>query len=191
MAPCTEERVPLRNSEFAFVLMICSPIVRDRPRLNSTQNLSGGARPSRISVPLWCHRALPPRVYQQPRLDSGQIPAPARQRSGINSCGLTDFPSVRHQSPKENEHETCARHNCNRVVRHGGSPRRTTKPIETTRTPYCTVAMLKGRYLFGGIATLVTPASEGQALPAVAGYHVFNGDGTGKTSSPRASTVKA
>jgi hypothetical protein len=36
------------------------------------------------------------------------------------------------------------------------------------------VATLKGRYLFGGIATLMPPASGGQApLLAVAGYHVF------------------
>ena len=54
------------------------------------------------------------------------------------------------------------------------------KPIEPTHTQKCTLATLKGRYLFGGIATLVPPASEGQALLAVAGYHVFNGDGTGK-----------
>ena len=54
------------------------------------------------------------------------------------------------------------------------------RPIEATHTPKCTVATLKGRYLFGGIATLVPPASGGQALLAVAGYHVFNGDGTGK-----------
>ena len=53
-------------------------------------------------------------------------------------------------------------------------------PIETTNRPACTVATLKGRYLFGGIATLVPPASGGPALLAVAGYHVFNGDGTGK-----------
>ena len=53
-------------------------------------------------------------------------------------------------------------------------------PIEATHTPKCTVATLKGRYLFGGIATLVPPASGGEALLAVAGYHVFNGDGTGK-----------
>jgi hypothetical protein len=54
------------------------------------------------------------------------------------------------------------------------------RPIEATHKPKCTVATLKGRYLFGGIATLVPPASGGQALLAVAGYHVFNGDGTGK-----------
>jgi hypothetical protein len=49
-------------------------------------------------------------------------------------------------------------------------------------TPTCTLATLKGRYLFGGIATLLPPAfgmTEGQSLPAVAGYHIFNGDGTG------------
>jgi len=54
------------------------------------------------------------------------------------------------------------------------------RPTEATYKPNCTVATLKGRYLFGGIATLVPPASGGQALLAVAGYHVFNGDGTGK-----------
>ena len=54
------------------------------------------------------------------------------------------------------------------------------RPIEATHQPKCTVATLKGRYLFGGIATLVPPASPGQALLAVGGYHVFNGDGTGK-----------
>jgi hypothetical protein len=49
-------------------------------------------------------------------------------------------------------------------------------------TPTCTLATLKGRYLFGGIATLLPPAfgmTEGQSLLAVAGYHIFNGDGTG------------
>jgi len=52
-------------------------------------------------------------------------------------------------------------------------------PSGATHAPKCTVATLKGRYLFGGVATLVPPASGGQALLAVAGYHVFNGDGTG------------
>jgi hypothetical protein len=46
-------------------------------------------------------------------------------------------------------------------------------------TPTCTKATLKGRYLFGGIATLLPPAVEQQSLLAVAGYHIFNGDGTG------------
>ena len=47
------------------------------------------------------------------------------------------------------------------------------------RPPKCTLATLKGRYLFGGIATLLPPAVEQQSLLAVAGYHIFNGDGTG------------
>jgi hypothetical protein len=46
-------------------------------------------------------------------------------------------------------------------------------------TPSCTLATLKGRYLFGGIATLLPPAVPEQSLLAVAGYHIFNGDGTG------------
>jgi hypothetical protein len=45
--------------------------------------------------------------------------------------------------------------------------------------PTCTLATLKGRYLFGGIATLLPPAVPEQSLLAVAGYHIFNGDGTG------------
>ena len=47
------------------------------------------------------------------------------------------------------------------------------------RPPKCTEATLKGRYLFGGIATLLPPAVPEQSLLAVAGYHIFNGDGTG------------
>jgi hypothetical protein len=46
--------------------------------------------------------------------------------------------------------------------------------------PKCTLATLKGRYLFGGTATLLPPASAEPALLSVAGYHIFNGDGTGK-----------
>jgi hypothetical protein len=46
-------------------------------------------------------------------------------------------------------------------------------------TPKCTLATLKGRYLFGGIATLLPPAVPEQTLLSVAGYHIFNGDGTG------------
>jgi len=46
-------------------------------------------------------------------------------------------------------------------------------------TPTCTEATLKGRYLFGGIATQLPPAVPQQSLLAVAGYHIFNGDGTG------------
>ena len=45
--------------------------------------------------------------------------------------------------------------------------------------PTCTLATLKGRYLFGGIATLLPPATPQETLLAVAGYHIFNGDGTG------------
>jgi hypothetical protein len=47
------------------------------------------------------------------------------------------------------------------------------------RPPQCTLATLKGRYLFGGIATLLPPAVQEQSLLSVAGYHIFNGDGTG------------
>jgi hypothetical protein len=53
---------------------------------------------------------------------------------------------------------------------------------EKDHTPKCNLATLKGRYLFGGTATLLPPAfgmTEGQSLYAVAGYHIFNGDGTG------------
>jgi hypothetical protein len=45
--------------------------------------------------------------------------------------------------------------------------------------PTCTLNTLKGRYLFGGIATLLPPAVMEQSLLAVAGSHTFNGDGTG------------
>jgi hypothetical protein len=45
--------------------------------------------------------------------------------------------------------------------------------------PTCTLKTLKGRYLFGGISTLLPPAAPQQSLLAVAGYHIFNGDGTG------------
>jgi hypothetical protein len=45
--------------------------------------------------------------------------------------------------------------------------------------PTCTLKTLKGRYLFGSIATLLPPAVPEQSLLAVAGYHIFNGDGTG------------
>jgi hypothetical protein len=52
-------------------------------------------------------------------------------------------------------------------------------PKEEDDTPTCTLATLKGRYLFGGIATLLPPAVPEQSLLAVVGYHIFNGDGTG------------
>jgi hypothetical protein len=45
----------------------------------------------------------------------------------------------------------------------------------------CTLKTLKGRYLFGGISTLLPPAFglTQQSLGSAAGYHIFNGDGTG------------
>jgi hypothetical protein len=45
--------------------------------------------------------------------------------------------------------------------------------------PTCTLETLKGRYLFGSIATLLPPAVSEQTLLSVAGYHIFNGNGTG------------
>jgi hypothetical protein len=45
----------------------------------------------------------------------------------------------------------------------------------------CTLATLQGQYLFAGSGTLFPPAF-GLTAPAVdnsAGYHIFNGDGTG------------
>ena len=52
---------------------------------------------------------------------------------------------------------------------------------EKDHAPTCTLATLKGRYLFGGIATLLPPAFgvTQQSLASSAGYHIFNGDGTG------------
>jgi len=50
---------------------------------------------------------------------------------------------------------------------------------EKAHEPTCTLNTLKGQYLFGGIATLLPPAVPQQSLLAVAGYHIFNGDGTG------------
>src|SRR5688500_15933367 len=50
---------------------------------------------------------------------------------------------------------------------------------EKQHEPTCTLKTLKGRYLFGGIETLLPPAVKQQSLLAVAGYHTFNGDGTG------------
>ena len=47
----------------------------------------------------------------------------------------------------------------------------------------CTVKTLKGRYLFGGgSATLFPPAFgvKEVSVGSAAGYHIFNGDGTGK-----------
>ena len=49
--------------------------------------------------------------------------------------------------------------------------------------PKCTLATLKGRYLFAAPATLFPPAFglTEQAVGNAAGYHVFNGNGTGQT----------
>jgi hypothetical protein len=48
--------------------------------------------------------------------------------------------------------------------------------------PKCTLATLKGRYLFAATGTLFPPAFglTEQAVGNAAGYHVFNGNGTGK-----------
>jgi hypothetical protein len=47
--------------------------------------------------------------------------------------------------------------------------------------PMCTLATLKGRYLFATSGTLLPPAFEvKEPTPgASAGFHIFNGDGTG------------
>jgi|GEM_PF-1803420 len=49
--------------------------------------------------------------------------------------------------------------------------------------PRCTLATLKGRYLFGGGTATVFPPAFGlteQAIGSAAGYHIFNGNGTGQ-----------
>jgi hypothetical protein len=45
----------------------------------------------------------------------------------------------------------------------------------------CTLATLNGQYLFAGSGTLLPPAVgvTKQSVAASAGYHIFNGDGTG------------
>jgi hypothetical protein len=54
---------------------------------------------------------------------------------------------------------------------------------DTTDTTKCTLATLKGQYLFAGSGTLFAPAfgltGTETAVAASAGYHIFNGDGTG------------
>ena len=52
-------------------------------------------------------------------------------------------------------------------------------PDENDRATKCTLATLKGRYLFAGTSTTVPPAGEQPTLSASAGYHIFRGDGTG------------
>jgi hypothetical protein len=44
----------------------------------------------------------------------------------------------------------------------------------------CTVATLKGRYLFTATGTLLPPAVEEPTLVSVAGYHIFDGKGGGQ-----------
>jgi hypothetical protein len=46
----------------------------------------------------------------------------------------------------------------------------------------CTVKTLKGRYLFAGSGTLFPPAFgvTETSVDSAAGYHIFNGDGTGQ-----------
>src|SRR4029079_18332056 len=43
----------------------------------------------------------------------------------------------------------------------------------------CTLASLKGQYLFADAGTLLPPFVPEPTLSAYAGFHVFNGDGTG------------
>jgi hypothetical protein len=43
----------------------------------------------------------------------------------------------------------------------------------------CTVATLKGRYLFASNSTAFPPVVKQPTLEARAGYRIFNGDGTG------------
>jgi hypothetical protein len=50
---------------------------------------------------------------------------------------------------------------------------------ENDRATKCTLATLKGRYLFAGTSTTIPPAGEEETLSASAGYHIFRGDGTG------------
>lgn len=52
---------------------------------------------------------------------------------------------------------------------------------EKDRAPRCTLATLKGRYLFAYSGTILPPAfGVTEPTPgAAAGFHIFNGDGTG------------
>jgi hypothetical protein len=43
----------------------------------------------------------------------------------------------------------------------------------------CTLATLNGQYLFAGSGMLVPPAVTSPSPTASAGFHIFNGDGTG------------
>jgi hypothetical protein len=44
----------------------------------------------------------------------------------------------------------------------------------------CTLATLKGRYLFTATGTLLPPAVKEPTLVSVAGYHIFDGKGGGQ-----------
>jgi hypothetical protein len=46
--------------------------------------------------------------------------------------------------------------------------------------PKCTLATLKGRYLFAGTGMRFLPGVTEPTVSANAGYHIFNGNGTGK-----------
>jgi hypothetical protein len=52
---------------------------------------------------------------------------------------------------------------------------------ENDRATKCTLATLKGRYLFAGSGTALPPAFgvTEPSLTTSAGYHIFRGDGTG------------
>ena len=53
---------------------------------------------------------------------------------------------------------------------------------DDARVRVCTLATLKGQYLFADAGTLLPPVVPQPTLSAYAGFHVFNGDGTGTTS---------
>jgi hypothetical protein len=50
---------------------------------------------------------------------------------------------------------------------------------DDARVRGCTLATLKGQYLFADAGTLLPPSVPQPTLSAYAGFHVFNGDGTG------------
>ena len=56
---------------------------------------------------------------------------------------------------------------------------------EKEHEPTCTLKTLKGRYLFSQPGTALPPFFPEITEPTpinAAGFHIFNGDGTGKTS---------
>jgi len=50
---------------------------------------------------------------------------------------------------------------------------------DDARVRVCTLATLTGQYLFADAGTLLPPVVPQPTLSAYAGFHVFNGDGTG------------